>query len=35
MADALQGLTIAFIGSGMMGGAIIHALVTKNEVEPE
>ena len=35
MADTLQGLTIAFVGSGTMGGAIIHALVTKNEVEPE
>jgi len=31
----LQGLTIAFIGSGTMGGAIIHALVAKDEVEPE
>jgi pyrroline-5-carboxylate reductase len=34
MAETLQGLTIAFIGSGTMGGAIIHALVTRNEVEP-
>ena len=31
----LENLTVAFIGSGAMGGAIIHALVTKNEVEPE
>ncbi|MBN1976278.1 MAG: pyrroline-5-carboxylate reductase [Anaerolineae bacterium] len=35
MAGTLLGLTIAFIGSGTMGGAIIHALVTKNEVAPE
>jgi pyrroline-5-carboxylate reductase len=27
-------LTVAFVGGGIMGGAIIHALVTKNEVEP-
>jgi pyrroline-5-carboxylate reductase len=31
----LQGLTIAFIGSGTMGGAIIHALVTKDKVSPD
>ena len=35
MADALQGLTIAFIGGGTMGGAIIHALVTKDKVSPD
>jgi pyrroline-5-carboxylate reductase len=31
----LEKLTLAFVGSGAMGGAIIHALVTKNEVKPE
>jgi pyrroline-5-carboxylate reductase len=35
MTDTLQGLTIAFIGSGTMGGAIIHALVTKDKVSPD
>jgi pyrroline-5-carboxylate reductase len=35
MTDTLQGLTVAFIGSGTMGGAIIHTLVTKKEVEPK
>ena len=34
MADTLQGLTLAFIGGGTMGGAIIHTLVTKDKVEP-
>jgi len=31
----LQGLTLAFIGSGTMGGAIIHALLRTGEVTPE
>ncbi|MBN1811783.1 MAG: pyrroline-5-carboxylate reductase [Anaerolineae bacterium] len=35
MTDTLQGLTIAFIGGGTMGGAIIHALVTKDKVSPD
>jgi pyrroline-5-carboxylate reductase len=35
MTETLQGLTIAFIGSGTMGGAIIHALVTKDKVSPD
>jgi pyrroline-5-carboxylate reductase len=35
MTDTLQGLTIAFIGSGTMGGAIIHALVTKDKMSPD
>jgi len=33
--DELHGLTLAFIGSGTMGGAIIHALVDAGEVAPE
>jgi pyrroline-5-carboxylate reductase len=35
MTDTLQGLTIAFIGGGTMGGAIIHALVKKSKVSPD
>jgi pyrroline-5-carboxylate reductase len=35
MTDTLHGLTIAFIGGGTMGGAIIHALVTKDKVSPD
>ncbi len=31
----LQDLTLAFIGSGTMGGAIIHALLRAGEVTPE
>jgi pyrroline-5-carboxylate reductase len=34
-ADTLQGSTIAFIGSGTMGEAIIHALVGVGKVAPE
>jgi pyrroline-5-carboxylate reductase len=34
-ADTLQGSTIAFIGSGTMGEAIIHALVRVGKVAPE
>lgn len=34
-ADTLQGSTIAFIGSGTMGEAIIHALVRGGKVAPE
>ena len=30
-----QGLKLAFVGSGTMGGAIIHALVRGNRVRPE
>jgi pyrroline-5-carboxylate reductase len=33
--DALQGTKIAFIGSGTMGEAIIHALVNVGKVVPE
>jgi pyrroline-5-carboxylate reductase len=33
--NRLQGLTLVFVGGGTMGGAIIHALVTKDEVEPD
>jgi pyrroline-5-carboxylate reductase len=35
MTDTLHGLTIAFIGGGTMGGAIIHALVTKDKVSSD
>lgn len=31
----LQGLTVAFIGSGTMAGAIMHALLSAGEVESE
>jgi pyrroline-5-carboxylate reductase len=34
-ADTLQGSTIAFIGSGAMGEAIIHALVGVGKVAPD
>lgn len=33
--DGLQGLTLAFIGSGTMAGAIIHALLGADEVAPQ
>ena len=35
MSKKLKGQKVAFIGSGMMGGAILHALLANDELSPQ